>query len=170
MFCPKCGQKAEEPNQRFCKNCGSEILTNSEARSKSQSRTAIPMSQQKPVQIGGIGPYSYLCFIFSIISIGLAIINSILSLSILRSLDILFEPPSYYVRSTITIVTITSIVGLTLGILSRVFSQKAGNLEAENTIEKIGSVFSIFGIVFNTIPLGFAVTMSILFYIYAPFY
>ena len=30
MFCPHCGEKLKDSNQKFCQNCGSEISTAAE--------------------------------------------------------------------------------------------------------------------------------------------
>jgi len=60
----------------------------------------------------------------------------------------------YYIRFILLIIAaILNITGFVFGILSRTNSSKAGKFEPVNTLEKVGSVFAIFGIIMNSIPI-----------------
>ena len=60
MFCPICGEELKDPNQKFCKYCGSKIQITSEAPKQqiTPRDTEIPVRQQKLVEIGRPSMYS----------------------------------------------------------------------------------------------------------------
>ncbi|TFG25669.1 MAG: zinc ribbon domain-containing protein [Promethearchaeota archaeon] len=166
MFCPNCGVEIKTSNQNFCYSCGYRIKLTSGAP-QVQARyipAAIPkqtISMEKPVvNQDRPGPYSIKCFVLSIVSIVLVVITFILGANVLSYLILSLISRNYYRIDFATIIIIGIViliingVGLILGILSKVFSKKAIELEPNNPLEKVGSVFLIFGIVLNCISLG----------------
>ena len=169
MFCPNCGETLDTPNQRFCSSCGSELFNTPDIPQAPQLRAvenqvsstvrSVSVYQSKPINIGGPGPYSKNCFAFAIISIALAITGFIFGgINLIRNLLPIYLFP-YFPGGPgvgvvgLTIAIVLNIGGLIFGILSRVNSSKAGKLEPINTLEKIGSVFAVFGIILNVIPI-----------------
>jgi len=172
MFCPNCGEKLEKLDQKFCASCGSVISTTSGAPQATQAPQlrakenhvsstvkSVPVYESKSIKVGGPGPHSKKCFAFATVSLGLAIVGfSSGGLNLFR-----FYIPSYYYPYHpgglvgglvgLSIVIILHIAGLVFGILSRTNSSKAGKFEPINTLEKVGSVFAVFGIVINVIPM-----------------
>ena len=185
MFCPNCGRELKVPNQRFCVHCGNDLTIISKT---SQSRTdgtqylAIPRT--KPIPADSYfpvrkkekvvpGPHSKKCLGFALVSIGIGLFayyfgSNALSYIFLRSMF----PSSYFDYSESEIIRLLFILliivlclhvfGLTLGILSRKESRKAGELEPTNSVEKAGSVFGIFGIITNSIALIVSLIMAII--------
>lgn len=151
MFCPNCGEEISYSNQKFCHKCGSEIIITSKIPQLQQTAVSSDFQTNQSIKEGRPGPHSKKCLAFSIISIAIAI--AMLAVSGILRLMHYFGMP--YILSLIgmSIVTLIHIVGLILGILSRNHDKKAQQLESENTVEKIGSVFTIFGIIGNTILL-----------------
>lgn len=170
MFCPNCGTKLVKLNQKFCHICGNDltiIFKTPQIRTersqyatiaKSQSTpvyTDFPDSQQKPVKTSEVGPYSKKCLVFALVSFALAIFCVFSGGAIL--LLIMISGYAFRVGLIGFIVSIlVNSVGLMLGILSRVNNAKAGKSEPSNAVKKVGSVFGILGIIFNTIELGLA--------------
>jgi uncharacterized membrane protein YvbJ len=131
MFCSHCGEKLFDAEQKFCQNCGTEILTPSKTTDYKTERihnavppkiVYVPVNQQKQLQRGLPGKYSKLCLALALVSIFIGILSLI-------------------------------IVGLVLGVLSRVNGSKAENFEPYNDTEKAGSIFAVFGIIINAIGL-----------------
>jgi len=164
MFCPNCGEKLDSQNQKFCSSCGSVLLHTPDApqlraveNQVSSTVRSVPVYQSKPINIGGPGPYSKNCFALAIISIALAITGFIFGgINLIRNLLPIYLFP-YYPGGPgvglvgVTIAIVLNIGGLIFGILSRTNSSKAGKFEPINTLEKVGSVFGVFGIVINSI-------------------
>ena len=186
MFCPNCGIELKERNQAFCMKCGSEIgapletpqlrtegprqISTNTSQSSSES-ISLPISQQKPViKEGRLGPYSKKCLGFAIASNALAVsglyigIGSIMIFLITlwmgNALNVYGFPPG------LIIAIILHTIGLLFAIESRLDSSKAGKLEPVNTVEKIGSVFAIIGIIINAILIALALIITpILFFL-----
>lgn len=169
MFCPNCGEKLIGTNLNFCPSCGSEISTISEApqlrternryasTSSSQSTPEAPyppIIQQKVVKapLGGPDMHSKRCLGFGITSPILAIPFWGYQLFFWSMRPHYIPHPILQVIAGITILAIL-IAGLVFGILAKTNSSKARKLELENGLEKVGSVFAIFGIVINAISL-----------------
>ncbi len=183
MFCPSCGTEITDPNQAFCSTCGSEIgapLEKPQLRTespkqvstnKSQSSpvsTYLPVSQQKPVKKEGQpGPYSKKCLIFAVASIGLAIAGlAVGSGSMISSFMPMMGGIYFGFLARIIIAIVLNIIGLIFGIISRVNSKRAGELEPVNTVEKIGSILAIFGIIINAIAIALGLIIApILFFV-----
>ena len=164
MYCPNCGVKLESQNQKFCASCGSAISNAPDAPQASQLKVeenrvspkvrSVPVYESKTIREGGPGPHSKKCFAFSIVSLGLVAVAYFFGGSNLFR----YLTPYYYLYPLypfgvigIIIPIIIHIAGLVFGILSRTNSSKAGKFEPINTLEKIGSVFGVFGIVINSI-------------------
>jgi len=171
MFCKNCGEKLETPNQKFCASCGSEISNIPAAPQTPQAPQlkveryqapsavrSVPVYESKPIRVGGPGPHSKKCFAFSIVSLGLAGAGFIFGGGNFFSLLMPYSP---YPGISIVVFglilgVILNVTGLVFGILSRTNSSKAGRNEPINGLEKVGSVFAVFGIVTNSIPLAAA--------------
>ena len=171
MFCKNCGEKLESQNQKFCASCGSEISNTPAAPQTPQAPQikaeryqapsadrSVPVYESKPIRVGGPGPHSKKCFAFSIVSLGLAGAGFIFGGGNFFSLLMPYSP---YPGISIVVFglilgVILNVTGLIFGILSRTNSSKAGRNEPINGLEKVGSVFAVFGIVTNSIPLAAA--------------
>jgi hypothetical protein len=152
MFCPICGQPLKE-NHEFCPSCGSDVSQ----LPPSYVDTSIP--GQKSVMKGPAGPNSKICLILAIFSMAIVGVGEFTSLMFLTGT--LLSPT--YGLNTVTIIILTAvihIVGIVFGILSRVFSGKAGKMEPRNNIEKVGSVLAIIGIASNAMSLGTTFLMA----------
>jgi len=168
MFCPNCGEKLETPNQMFCASCGSEIQTTSppdappspaeeiQAPAPAPAST-VPVYDSQPMKVEGVGTHSKKCFTFSLLSIGFFIVGLIFgAISILRFiLPLYFFPPFFHTGGPVMwiIAFVLHLIGFIFGILSRVNSSKARKLEASHALEKVGSVFGVFGIILNVLPM-----------------
>ncbi len=162
MFCPNCGVKIINPNQNFCIKCGSKIQITSDDPQLRPERSHSTLgnknysiSQKKPTKIEGSSTtYSNKCLGFAIASIALLVFGIIFS-GPMVFFGILLGRMSVIIIIIIIIIIISiHIVGLTFGILSRTNQKKAEKLEPENVVEKLGSVFMIFGIILNIIAIG----------------
>jgi len=169
MFCPNCGEKLESPNQRFCASCGSEIQTNlsPEAPQIPPKRIQVPpvapvppvppvpIYQAKPSKAEGIGTNSKICFSFSLVAIAFFVAGLSFGAGVIIRLLI----PIYFIPylpggpGMWIIAFVLHVVGLIFGIISRANSSKARRREADNALQKVGSVFGVFGIVLNVLPL-----------------
>jgi len=163
MFCPNCGDKTFL-DQKFCASCGSEILSPSvpdapqvlaEEVQVSTPASTVPVYDSKPVKVQGLGTHSKKCFSFSLVSIAFFIAGAIFGSTILlRFILPLYFFPFFGGGFIMWIIAIVlHIVGFIFGILSRVNSKKARNLEADHALEKVGSVFGVFGIILNVLPM-----------------
>ncbi|MBY9017948.1 MAG: zinc ribbon domain-containing protein [Candidatus Lokiarchaeota archaeon] len=167
MFCPNCGEKIESPNQNFCTSCGSEFQSTltPEVSKAYQPITekpqvpspvrSVPVYESKSIKVGGPGPHSKRCFAFALIAIAFFIVGLIFGFTIvLRILMPVYLYP-YLPGGPVlwSVAFVLHIVGLVFGIISRVNSGNAGRYEPSNALEKVGSVFGVFGIILNALPL-----------------
>ncbi|TFF90986.1 MAG: zinc ribbon domain-containing protein [Promethearchaeota archaeon] len=171
MFCPNCGSPILKLNQRFCHICGinlSMVFNRPQLRTERSQDGAIaksqltpaypgfPSNQQIQVKTNKVDSNSKKCFVFALISLIIAIF-SVFSGGAILFIIFLFTMTSrntFGLRLIGFIVTLLiNSVGLTLGIFSRVYNTKAGKSNLSNSIKKVGSVFGIIGIIFNTILL-----------------
>jgi len=164
MFCPNCGEKLKSQDQSFCASCGSEIQSTlppeapqvrAEEKQVLSPARSVPVYPSKPIKVGGPGPHSKKSFAFALVSLALAGVG--FAFGARTFMGILMPYSSYYPYSSswlgLIIAVILNITGLVFGILSRTNSSKARISEPINTLEKLGSVFAIFGIVINSIPI-----------------
>ncbi|MBY9014823.1 MAG: zinc ribbon domain-containing protein [Candidatus Lokiarchaeota archaeon] len=165
MFCPNCGETLKSQNQKFCASCGSVILSTpppeapqvrAEEKQVLSPAKSVPVYQSKTIKVGGPGPHSKMCFAFALVSLALAGVGFTFGATSLMGV---LMPYSYYYSYSsfgalwLIIAVILNITGLVFGILSRTNCSKARKSEPINTFEKVGSVFAIFGIVINSIPI-----------------
>lgn len=164
MFCPNCGEKLDTPNQSFCAMCGSKLQSTPIPKDipvqTKESQvivpvSSIPVSKSVPIKTGGPGSYSKRVFAFSFISLVLAGVGfGVEFFAFIK----LIAPSYVFPRipgSPILLIAalVIHLVGVIFGIVSRANSNKAKKHEIENTLEKVGSVFGILGIIANVIPL-----------------
>jgi hypothetical protein len=137
MFCSNCGAKIEDPNQKFCASCGTEILTHPKTDTY---RIETPQYESPPgkLQKGPPGKNSKLCLVFAISSLVLAFVP-IYTLMIFQ----------YNLFIGLSL----NVVGLVLGVLSKIYGSKAGKSEPFNNLEKAGSIIVIPAFIFGAIAL-----------------
>ncbi len=163
MFCPNCGEKLESPDQRFCASCGSNIQTTPPPEAPQlppevqvpTPTSSVPVYDSKPAKVQGLGTHSKKCFSFSLVSIGLFVAGFIFGGTILlRFILPYYFFPFFFGGPIMWIIAIVlHIAGFIFGILSRVNSSRARNTEASHALEKVGSVFGVFGIILNVLPM-----------------
>ena len=180
MFCQNCGAELTDESQKFCQSCGSEIHESPEEIQKAPEPTPespissptpslepTPISTKKPISVET--PYSKKTLIFSIVSLAVAVITMIVAFNIFilgRFMPFTLFSNGLNIPRIIGIVSFY-ILGLVFGIVSRTNSSKA-DAEPENTMEKIGSVLGILGIIINAIPM--VITIIIPLVRFNPFY
>lgn len=161
MFCPHCGEKLIDSEQRFCQNCGTDILTTPKTidykperiqRVSAPNIIYVPVKQQMQLQRGLPGKSSKLCLWLGLLSILIGIISLIIGYNYYRFNY--FPDYNILVRLIVAIVMLLSRVGgLTLGVLSKVNGSKAVIFEPYNDTERAGSILAVFGIIINAIGL-----------------
>ena len=172
MFCPNCGEKLESQDQKFCPSCGSTIsLTPTpdapqvtpEENQVSTPSTVSSISVNS-TKVGGPGPYSKKVFYFACVSIVFVIVGFVLEYySFIRFIMPIYLFPNLPGGPLLWIVALVfQAVGLIFAIVSRVNNKKAGDLEPKNPLRAVGSVFGIFGIVLNAIPLAIILPVMII--------
>ena len=161
MFCSECGEKLIATDQKFCHNCGTEVLTSSKATEHRSERVQYvsppkihyaPVKQQPRLEKGRPGKYSKLSLEFAIISIVIGFVTIIIGYNFYRYLFYPYENIIGRVLVSIVILLLR-VGGLILGVLSKVNSSKAEIYEPYNDIEKAGSIFAILGIIINAMGL-----------------
>ncbi|MFO7795598.1 MAG: zinc-ribbon domain-containing protein [Promethearchaeati archaeon] len=187
MYCPMCGAKLESEDQKFCQNCGSEIINPSETQiektepssteepapkiketkpeepsieDKESEITTKDYSSQKPEEKDLASNYAGKCLAYAIISI---IIFGIYSGMISFRGERITSGGSYYpiLGLVFTVITlILSIIGLIFATSSRKISKKASELDPDNTVEKVGSSLAIVGLVLNIIGIIMTVVVT----------
>ncbi|MFX0008882.1 MAG: zinc-ribbon domain-containing protein [Candidatus Hermodarchaeota archaeon] len=163
MFCPNCGEKLDSPNQRFCSRCGSELQstpffdTPQEPVNQVQVSTvqSVPVYETKPIKTGGPGSYSKKVFAFAFLSLVLAGIGfSLDMISFLRFVIPIYVFPRLPSGPIVLIAAmIIHFIGVIFGVVAKANSTKARKYEMENTLERVGKIFGILGIIVNMIPL-----------------
>ena len=158
MFCSYCGENLNS-NQKFCHNCGAEVVTTSKATDYKTERIPnvtvpkiiyVPVKQQR--QMGFPGKYSKLCLGLGLISIVIGIVSLIIGYNYYRVL----YWSSYNTKGMLLIAIVILLFrmgGLIMGIFSKVNSSKAEIFEPYNDVEKAGSILGILGIITNFIGL-----------------
>jgi hypothetical protein len=167
MYCPNCGTKLENPDQRFCQECGAQIPGTGSEPVKTSSETNLsqysippvtqittkPASQYTPIA----APQSTLKYNTGMeyskkaLGFGLsAILIAVVSLLVFPVF--MFFP---YSARFILIPVALGIhgLGLLFAILGTVFGSKANNIEPDNGMQKAGIVFAIIGIILNALAL-----------------
>ncbi|MGB5909642.1 MAG: zinc ribbon domain-containing protein [Promethearchaeia archaeon] len=172
MFCPHCGEKLKDPNQKFCQNCGSEISTTagdsqlitetksspSIIKSPSIPKTVeVPASEKQILAPGTPGRFSKKCLAFAIVSICIAIPFLIIGFNIFRYSGHLFvftlNEIARRFPALIALIVI-HVVGSFFAGKSKTYGKMAKEFEPANTPEKVGSSLRIVGEIINDIPIG----------------
>ncbi len=169
MFCPECGIDLIAPNQKFCHNCGTEVIAASKISESKSERFQnepspqicyVPVKPQTTLQKGPPGKYSYICFWFAFVSFVIGVGTYFFRY---------FFNVYYNIRGSIvlnSIILLLRVVGLILGIYSKISSFKALKLEPHNDLEKSGSVSSVIAIVINAI--GIVISTIVLISLHLP--
>jgi hypothetical protein len=163
MYCQNCGAKLEMENQRFCQNCGSEIVPEIPQKTFDMDKNIpttkpIPIPQYTATIKKGDEPgaYSKRCLGFGIVSLVIGVIT----LNIGSTFITMPFPYFYFGISRIFIgLAIVHVAGIIFGILSRVNSEKARELEPETSILKAGRGLGIAGLIINIILLFAAIVL-----------
>ena len=124
--------------------------------------TSFPVSQQMLITKREVGTYSKMCFSFALVSFIAAIFSVFSGIAILTILLLftLMSRDIFGVRIIGFIVSLSiNSVGLIFGILSRGYNKKAKKSNSSNSIKKVGHVFGIIGVIFNTLELAIALTI-----------
>ncbi len=166
MYCQNCGEKLEIKNQRFCQNCGNKIQIISETpqlgieddqyKITPASPPVYQIIEQKSVKKGSTSSNSKICLGFGIISLVIATFAFNFGTTILMNPVI-----SYYflMRRVLIGLTIVNILGIIFGIISKLYSEKAKEMEPESSILKAGNIIGFIGIIFNAILVVIAILM-----------
>jgi len=157
MYCPKCGEKLINPNQKFCQACGANLKELIPNRSLLDKQPIIPSKsqptsqsdfdyrfkdQQKQIyEKSDTNKYAKLCFAFGLISFILSYVSSIFYFLIIS------------IPYLIIVFSIININDLIFGSLSRSFKRKSEEKEAVTRLRKAGSVLAIIGIVYSSINI-----------------
>ncbi len=173
MFCPECGKDLIAPNQKFCHNCGAEIVTASKTSESKSERFRnepspqiyyVPVKPQTTLQKGVPGKYSYMSFWFALVSISIGIATFYMGINFGFPYMYMYIDSYYNLRLRLVaffVILFLRAGGLILGIYSRMSDSKAVKLEPYNDMEKAGSIIGIFGIIINTIGLIFSIIVPI---------
>lgn len=187
MFCPDCGTKLLDSNQKFCQNCGGKTILTKEVSPPISPYIQQSSLQSKPVATkvlvkyeGKASSHSIKCLIYALVSIGIVAFGLIFNFG--ARTYVIFQSSGFFffigggsgadidkfigILIIISIITILiHILGLMFGFLSRAHSRKAeGGSEPINAVEQVGSIFAIIGIIGNIIAIIIAiVTLVILF-------
>ena len=177
MFCPHCGEKLKDPDQKFCQNCGSEISTTAEdsrliTETESSSSTIkspsipktieVPVSEKQILAPGTPGRFSKKCLVYAIVSICIAIPAIIVGFNIFRYSGHLFVFTYYELARrfpALIALIIIHVVGSFFAGKSKKYGKMAKESEPVNTSEKVGSSLRIVGEIINDIPMGLYFTI-----------
>lgn len=160
MFCSECGEKLIAPDQKFCHNCGTEVLATSKANDDKNERIQnvsapkiqyVQVTQKRQPKMGRPGKYSKLCLEFALVSIVIGFVTLIIGYNYYW----LFNYPYNNIGRLVFVIVVLllRVGGFILAVFSKVNSSKAEILEPHNDVEKVGSIFGIFGIIINSIGL-----------------
>jgi len=179
MSCQNCGEKMESKDQKFCASCGNEITDapgapqspqapplKAEESQVSSPAKSVPVYESKAIKVGGPGPHSKKTLAFAIVSLVLAAVGFALGcicfIRVTNPYYYYYNPYPPFAFILLAVAVIINITGLIFGILSRTNCSKARKSEPVNTMEKVGSVFGIFGIIINSIPVVVILVMVLI--------
>lgn len=169
MFCSVCGERLEHPNQRFCQNCGTEIIQSDVIQSVDVSESlpvqepekapeapipVPPVPQYSKVSIDEVGSASKKALGFGIVSLIIGLITMIIggTVMMISSMSMMPYFPYPYLRQNVFIgLTITHVFGIIFGIVSVTSAGRAKVLEPENGYVKAGNALGIIGLIINSI-------------------
>ncbi len=141
----QCGEEFLSPNQKYCYRCGRKnpylMLSRMAGYQPSSAQYAGPP-----------GPYSIICLFLALFSLFMVIISIGIGTGFSGNI-IFYNSNSQKIFLLGVEVLMLNFIGLSAAITSRISSDKAGKFEPINNIEKVGGVFSIFGIVINSFAM-----------------
>ncbi|MEJ2295384.1 MAG: zinc ribbon domain-containing protein [Candidatus Lokiarchaeota archaeon] len=174
MYCPNCGAELESPNQKFCQECGTQILGVAEPSSSkpemdisqyskppSTATTIQPPPQPTPVPATQKAIRYDIKMEYSKKALGFGLVSFLIaigSLFVIPALVIIPLLNPYYYNYGTTIIFLPIVfglhgLGLLFGILGTVFGSKAKEYDSDNGMQKAGLVFGIIGIIINALAL-----------------
>ncbi|MFO7795597.1 MAG: zinc-ribbon domain-containing protein [Promethearchaeati archaeon] len=192
MYCPMCGAELESENQKFCQNCGSEIVIPSETpivtdepepspieddkppaketeleepitQPEEPKAKTVDYSAESPKEEGEAGEYSKKCLIFAIVSLAFFGVSIGFGVGRFTVLIIRSSSPRPILGIILSSISLgLSIPGLIFASSSRGYSKEANKSEPKNVIEQVGSTLAIFGIIMNVMALALALIGIIL--------
>jgi hypothetical protein len=118
--------------------------------------SSAPVYDSKPMKTQGVGSHSKKCFTYSLLSIGFFVAGMIFGAGVvLRTiLPFYYYFPLFSGRPIMPIIAfILHLIGFVFGIVSRENNSKAKRLGEDHALGKVGSVFGVFGIILNIIPM-----------------
>lgn len=168
MYCPNCGVKLTNSNQKFCHNCGTELMEmvevaepqkdfyqvkNPQPKEFIQPSPDYQLYEQKQVKISGSpGSYSKKSLGYSIASLGLLLLGLNIGTTFRSYLYYLTYIGSQNIMvATLIAIVIINGIGLGFGVFGTSNSKKARFNESHNGMEIVGRIFGIIGIVLNAI-------------------
>jgi len=183
MFCANCGAELGDPNQRYCQSCGSEVSSISEIQQTETIEQPVstpsspptitssytPIPTQTYVKTGGANTHSRKCLGFALTSLGIAVASMVVSgwiflFPLITGLFYFMGGMNSIRIGGMIITLLLYVMGLVFGSVARTNSKKAGSLEPINSVNKVGSVFAVFGIVINAIGLAVSFLLPWLFF------
>ena len=149
MFCKNCGVELKYPNQQYCIYCGRKLAAPS-----------VSVTRQEPVK----RRRSTKCLVYAIISINIAPAAMMLgSTSFSISMLVLYQFSRFPIMIIgIILATLLNLVGLTLGISSRINRGKARKSGLQDSALKAGSPLGLVGVIGNAILIIIGVILTIL--------
>jgi hypothetical protein len=152
MNCSHCGEKIADMEDKYCQNCGAEVFVSSKSshhkpeEKESATEPKIYKIQESHLKRGPAGRFSKLCLGLAIISILLGLIPLIVGINLMRYMYLIFNEVRDYISIALFI---PLVIGLVLGILSKIYGSRAEMFEPKNYVERTGSILLVFGILLN---------------------
>ncbi|MBD3196464.1 MAG: zinc-ribbon domain-containing protein [Candidatus Lokiarchaeota archaeon] len=181
MFCPMCGSEIKSENVKFCPNCGNELhipsgVSGSASEKKNQNSTQNPtvsVEEAKTVEFPEVQPsqvkYSEdsgsqatKSLVFGILSLAIGGVTLFIGgffnfiRSMISSMGGFPGPFSVSPYTLFPILIIVHVVCLIFAIVGTVNGGRAKEFDPDDGVGKAGHVFSILGIVLNSIAMAVA--------------
>ena len=173
MYCPNCGAGNFGPDANFCYECGTQLSNFQGLTPSVQSNMTHNVQVQQKItnqplntplfkySNNAIGANSKRSLGFSLVSLGLLVVNIIVSFGILmfwlrRGTGSGLETVNNAKFLSFIPATILGCLGVIFGIIGIIFSSRARS-EIYDKVEKAGSILSILGIAFNCFAIGLVI-------------
>jgi hypothetical protein len=167
MYCPNCGTKLENPDQKFCQECGAQIPgTGSEPVKTSSemdmSQYSVPPATQltskpTPQYTPTPAPQSTIKYNtgmeYSKKALGFGLPALLIAVVPLLVFPVFMFLPYSGATPVMPVALGIHGLGILFGILGAVFGSKANDLEPDNGMQKAGMAFAIIGIILNGLAI-----------------